>query len=291
MKASAIAPTPSIKAVVMEQLRVVGLALRREGLVLCAGLVAFLLIQPFVEDVAPEGRPLVVDPADLGYVAVLVALVAPLGVWKGERPFGESQLWTVPVDHARHARLKIAAGWVWLMAVVTFGYLAIVLAVNLSGGMVGMDETRLLIADPGLARSGVAGPLPGEPWSTQPWQWVLPFTAATAVYLAASAFLIGLRRPVMWGVSCWLAFLGVGSLAESGRVPWVRTAADTIFYLFDLLGSGGSEAARMSVLVDGEWVRAWARLPTLGSWAAATAMWLGLTGVAVWAASARHREG
>jgi hypothetical protein len=120
---------------------------------------------------------------------------------------------------------------------------------------------------------------------------MLPFTAATAAYLAASAFLIGLRRPVVWCVGCWLAALGVGEIAGTGRAAWVTSAVDRLFYLLDLLGSGGSEDARMSVLVDGEWVRAWARLPTLESWAAATVIWLGLAGVAVWAASRRHREG
>jgi hypothetical protein len=270
MRESAIASVPSVQVVAMEQLRVVGLALRREGLLLCGGFLAFLLMAAFVESFQGE-MPLDVDPADLGYLGLLAGLVAPLGVWKGERFFGDSTLWIVPVDHGRHARLKIGAGWVWLMGVVAFGYLAILGAVNLAGGTVGADETRFLIADPALARSWVSGPLPSAPWSTQLWQWMIPFTAATAAYLAASAFLIGLRRPVVWGVGCWLGALAVGGLAEEGRVPWVSVAVDRVFYLVDLLGSGGSEVARVSVLVDGAWVRAWAGLPTAGSWAAATA--------------------
>jgi hypothetical protein len=276
----------------MEQFRVVGLAVRREGLLLCAGLVAAAFGGQLMEDFSPPSRPLVVDPSDLGLLAVLVALVAPIGVWKGERLFGESPLWTVPVQHALHARLKIASGWVWLMAVIAFGYLVIIAAVLLAGGTVGGDETRMLATDVDAAEAGIAGSLTPTPWSTQLWQWTLPFTAATPVYLAASAFLIGLRRPVVWAAGCWLGVIALGEVAGSDRLGWVTSATDTVVYLFDLLGSGGTQSAQLYVpLAPGEGIRAWSRLPTMGSWAAATMMWLGLAGAAAWAASSRHREG
>jgi hypothetical protein len=249
----------------------------------------FGLVIAAVEDL--QGQRVALDPEVLGYLAILLALVAPLGVWKGERLFGESELWTAPVDHARHARLKIISGWMWLMGMVALGLLAIVSAVVLGGGSVGVDETRLLVSDPVLARSG-GGQITPVPWSTPSWQWMLPFTASTATYLAASAFLIGIRRPVLWGVGCWLAFLAFGLLSANAGIAWLNATTETVVYLFDLLVSGGSESAQTVVLLDsGQRVLGWSRLPSMESWAAATAMWLGLAGIAVWAASGRHREG
>ncbi|MGE0159029.1 MAG: hypothetical protein AB7T31_06410 [Gemmatimonadales bacterium] len=289
MRDSARAAIPSMKVVAMEQLRVVGLAIRREALLLCAGLATFGTIVAVAEDL--QGQGVMLEPEVLGYLAVLVALVAPLAVWKGERLFGESEIWTMPVDHARHARLKIIAGWVWLMAMVSVGLLAIVSSVWLYGGALGVDETRVLVSDPVLARSG-GGEITRVPWTSPLWQWALPFTASTAAYLAASAFLVGIRRPVAWGVGCWLAFLAFGLLSASGGIAWLTATVETVVYLFDLLASGGSESAQTLVLLDsGERVLGWTRLPTMGSWAAATAMWMALVGAAAWLATGRHREG
>ena len=290
MKETTIARAPSTKAVAMEQLRVVGLAVRREGLLLCTGLVIFGLIVAAVEDL--QEQRVALEPEVLGYLAVLVALVAPLGVWKGERFFGESELWTLPVEHARHARLKIASGWVWLMVVVTFGVLVMAAGVLLVGGSLGVDETRLLVTDPDAPRFGATGPLVEARWVTQPWQWVGPFTAATAVYLASSAFLVGLRRPLYWAAGCWLAALAAGEVSSVDRLVWLASPINTVVRWFDLLASGGSESAQTLALLDsGERVRAWTDLPTMGSWAAATVIWLALASAAVWAGTRRHREG
>jgi hypothetical protein len=112
------------------------------------------------------------------------------------------------------------------------------------------------------------------------------------VYLAASAFLLGLRRPLYWAIGLWLFALGVGALSDVDRLAWLTSAVDTVVGWFDLLASGGSESAQTLALLDsGERVRAWTRLPTMGSWAAATTMWLALACGAVWAATRRHRQG
>jgi len=176
-----------------------------------------------------------------------------------------------------------------LMAVIAFGLLMIVLGVSLAGGTAGVDETRLLVVNPELARGGPAGRLTEVRWTSQAWQWVLPFTAATAVYLAASAFLIGFRRPLVWGVGCWLFVLGVVSLAEE-RIAWATTTVDGVGHALNLLLSGGSASASV-LLESGERVRGWTRLPAIEGWAAATAMWLALTGAAAWTATGRNREG
>jgi hypothetical protein len=287
MKEATIVRTPSTKVVAMEQLRLVGLAIRREALLLCAGLVIFAMMVAIAEDL--QGQQVDLEPEILGYLALLLAVVTPLGVWKGEKLFGDSQLWTMPVDHARHARLKILSGWVWLMAMITLGLLGIVSSMWLIGGSIGVDETRLLVADPAQARLGL-GEITRVQWSTPPWQWMVPFTAATAGYLAASAFLVGLRRPVHWGIACWLAFLAFGLLSASG-IGWLATAAESVVYAFDLLGSGGWESSQAVVLLDsGERVVGWTRLPTMGSWVAATAMWLALASGAAWAATRRRRD-
>jgi hypothetical protein len=193
------------------------------------------------------------------------------------------------VKHALHARLKIAAGWVWLMAVVGFGLLMFVSSVKLAGGVVGVDETRLFVVNPELARGGPAGPLTEVRWTSQLWQWTLPFTAATAVYLAASAFLIGFRRPVVWGVGLWLGLLVIGGVAEEGGIEWVTTTTNSIGFALELMASGGERSTSV-LLESGERVRGWTQFPSEGGWAAATSMWLALAAAAAWAASARHRE-
>lgn len=280
-----------VRVAALEQMRVVGLAIRRETLLLCGAMVAFATVGPYLEEFSTPQNPLIVDPSDLGYLAILVALVAPIGVWKGERFFGESPLWMAPVDQALHARLKIFSGWVWLMAVIAFGYAVIVVTILAVGGSIGADETRLLATDVAAARAGATEVLVPTAWSTQLWQWTLPFTAATPVYLAASAFLVGLRRPVIWGAGIWIGLITLGEFSDSERLPMVAWVINGLVYLFDMLGTGGTQTAQISVPVaPGEWTRAWAGLPTAGPWVSATVGWLALAILAVWAATRRSRE-
>jgi hypothetical protein len=273
----------------MEQLRVVGLAVRREGIALASFVALWLLIIPQLVDWSPEGIPTYVDPADIGYLAVLLGLITPIGVWKGESLFGESQLWSLPVDHALHARLKVVAGWVWLMALVVFGLLSFRLFLELIDAST--VQTRWVVANP-ADPFGPTTPRVSVQWSAPLWQWMLPFSAATAGYLAGSALLLGLRRPLYWAAGIWLALIGLAEISGIERFTRAERLADSAVYAFDLLASGGSQYAHVYTRMDsGELVTGWSRLPTPGVWVVGTTAWLALAGAAVWAASSRRREG
>ena len=184
---------PAMKAVWGEQLRVVGLAIRREGtlaaLVLALGslaLIAFSRMPVLQAMVDGEVGQLVFDPGEppWGFFAVLAALLLPFVAWKGERRFGDTPLWSMPVDHRRHALLKVAAGWVWLLAILSAALVWVTLTVLASGGTLGVDEVRLLVLDPAGAAAGTPGAMESVNWTTPWWEWALPFTSATAAYLA-----------------------------------------------------------------------------------------------------------
>ena len=104
-------PTPRWRDVLLEQIRVLGFALRWETLAFAA----FLGIGTFVilADI-PGGRS-GFDSTETFHTP-LVAFLFPFAVWKGEARFGAAFLWTLPVERRRLALAKVFAGWVWLMA-------------------------------------------------------------------------------------------------------------------------------------------------------------------------------
>ena len=294
MSATTVGRTPSPSAVAVEQTKVVGLAMRWELLATGALLLCGLLAIPFVNmfETYVDGEPATsLNPADLGILAAIVALVTPLGVWKGESRFGESRLWTLPVDHARHARMKVAAGWLWLMAVTAVGLLAVIaMALMLDDGALGIDVTRTLVVDPAGAAAGLPDALREVVWSTPWWQWLIPFTAATAAYLAATALWVGMKHPLWWAGGIWL-FLQVSAVVAELDVAGFRGIFDAFFGSLDAVVTGGGDTLRSTVrLPTGERVRAWTAMPAFGRWAWITLGWTLAGLVAVWGATARHRE-
>lgn len=283
---------PGARAVVMEQTRAVGLAARRE-LLAAGGLLVALLLALTIIGLAPGlavqldvDGPIILNPEDgLGYMAVIVGLVFPFAVWKGEASFGDTQLWTLPFDRQRHALIKVGAGWAWLMGLIAAGVLCLVLGVLVAGGSVGESGTRLLFVD----GAGTTQPVP---WSTPWWQWIMPFTAASAAYLLVSALTLGTERPWLWAAGAWLLFLGLAVAAEEGGVAWLEAPFRVVLESFELAASGITDTLRGRVIVPGDRaIFGWWGLPSFGRWAAATAGWLGLGLVGVWAAAWRHREG
>jgi hypothetical protein len=284
---------PAAGAVVAEQMRAVGLATRRE-LLAVAGLLVLLLLTLSVIGLMPSIRvqvdadlPLILNPEDLGYLALMVGVVFPLAVWKGETPFGDTQLWSLPVDRPRHALVKVGAGWAWLMGLVAVGLLFLCAGILVSGGYLGVGGTRLLIVDP------AAGTTAATPWSTPWWQWVLPFTAASTAYLFATALVLGTEHPWRWAAAAWFLFVAVGVVAEEGGIVWLEGAFRFVFLEgFDFVASSGVETLRGRVQVPGDRpIFGWYGLPTLGRWASVTAGWMGVGLMGVWVAAARHREG
>lgn len=287
MTDSTVDRIPPMKAVWIEQFRVVGLAIRREGalaaLALVLGsvvLIAFSRMPALQAIVNEEMAELVFDPNESGggFVAVLVALLLPLVVWKGERRFGDTPLWSMPVDHRRHALLKVAAGWVWLLAILGAALAWVALTVLASGGVMGVDEVRLLLHDPAGAAAGTPGAVESVNWTTLWWEWALPFTSASAAYLLASTLMLATARPLFWAAGLWVAgavVLGAGDIWDIG---WIQRTTEFVAWYI------GGDSFTQGVQLPTGGREAWTLLPTAGMWMASSAVWisLGLAGV-VWA--------
>lgn len=293
MTESTVDRIPPVKAVWIEQLRAVGLAIRREGalaaLALVLGsvvLIAFSRMPALQAIVNEEMAELVFDPRESGggFVAVLIALLLPLVVWKGERRFGDTPLWSMPVDHRRHTLFKVAAGWVWLLAILSAALVWVTLTVLASGGTLGVDEVRLLVLDPAGAAAGTPGAMESVNWTTPWWEWALPFTSATAAYLVASTLMLATRRPLFWAAGLWVAGGVVLGIADFRDIDWIQRASDFVAWYI-----GGDSFTRGMQLPSGG-REVWTLLPTARMWTASSALWIGLGLVGVLGASGRARN-
>jgi hypothetical protein len=158
-------PTPRARDVVREQVRVVGLGLLRQALVLA--IVLGIVTVVIATDIARGNAATWFDSEEWSPIG-LVAFLLPFAVWRTDRPFGPAFFWTLPVDRRRLALARVFAGWVWLMTA---------LAVFVSWQLA-------LAALSGVARA-----------ETVPF---IAFPGATALYLLGSAVVLGLRHPLRW---------------------------------------------------------------------------------------------
>lgn len=295
---------PSLKTVVTEQVRVVGLAVRRQviAVTLLIGIPTLLMVAfvtvpglgRLVVD-SSELRGLNLDPAEgWGILGALVGALSPLAVWKGEQIFGDTQLWLMPVARRRHALIKVGAGWVWLMGAAGALFLLLVLAALLTGGTFGGEETRLFVPDPAALIAGQVHP-DSVTWTTRWWLWVLPFTTATVAYLLASALLLGTRHPWKWLGGGLLAFAFIGMATRS---PVIDNTIGALLHALmvhplgiDSLLTGGLGTLATSMrLPSGDLARIWTGLPSAGRWAGATLLWTGIGAACLYGALFRHRE-
>jgi hypothetical protein len=288
--------TPPLRAVLREQVRAVGYALRRPAIAAAALVTAgtlLLTIQIVREaggvDFGPEHQML---PGVLG-------LLFPIAVWHGEKRFGDGFLWTLPVDRRQHALAKVGAGWVWLMAAVAFFVLWLAALTLASGGRFLGEETRQLAsATDGVANAVYFTMTRTIRWRTQPVLWIVPFTAATGTYLLASALGLGVRHPLRWIAGVVLAFfLVVVALETTNTVRFSMGPARLVSSIYsgpyglDALLTARTESLRTEMFLgNGKRVPIWLGLPHLGQWAAATVGWMLGGLVALWAAASRHRE-
>lgn len=263
-------PAPRGRDAVLEQIRIVGLGLRREALV--AAVVLGIVTLAIASEIVRGGAGIQLD-SDASAPIGAAAFLFPFAVWRGERRFGPAFLWTLPVDRRRLALAKAFAGWVWLMAALA---------------MFGV----WLLALPLLPHVTAVPPAAVPP----SLRWLAPFTGATAMYLLGSALVLGLRHPLRWllgtaGVLCLLAVLnealGHTANGELRIVAWsgvLRWAVYGPYGLYTLLSSSGFFAAAEDAAA------VWQKLPHLARWAATTFLWLGAGLAALWAAASRHGE-
>ncbi len=287
--------TPAFRAVWREQLHVVGLSIQREVVIAAALLGLFCLAGvvlarfPALLALMGEGSlaDFRLDPAEpgLGLIGVFAALLLPLIVWKGERPFGDTPIWSLPVDHRRHALTKVAVGWVWLMVILGGAFLCVVLATLAGGGALGADEVRQLITDGAAFSDGEAGATRGVAWTTPWWEWVQPFTAATAAYMLASALLLATAYPYRWAVVLYVLGAVPFLVLEFFEIDSLQRGVDLFAWFI-----GAEDFVRFVRLPTGEFARGWLSLPTMGMWIASAAFWISVGVACVVAASSRVRD-
>lgn len=294
MTQTALHPTARPRAVLVAQIRAVGLTLggpARVVMVLVGVgtllIAAELLAGGDAIDFHPEHQAL---PGLLG-------LVFPIGVWRGEQRFGAGFLWTLPVDRRLHALAKVFAGWVWLMGTVAFFVLWLLALALLSGGTVFAEEVLRVLPSVAIPAPGTLDPSAVRDlrWTARPLLWLAPFTGATGTYLLASALTLGPRHPLRWIVGAVLGLVllvAAGDASESLlliEAP-LRSLMRGPFGL-DALLTARTESLQVAVTFStGETVVVWQALPDLRQWGMATLIWSGIGLVALGAAVSRHRE-
>jgi hypothetical protein len=290
-------PTPRLREVLREQVRVVGLALRLPAAVAAALFVAATVLA--AADAVRGGGALGFHPQQL-LLPGLAGLLLPVGVWMGEDRFGGGFFWTLPVDRSRHALARVCAGWVWLMAAVAFFVLWLLALALLSGARPMAVETLRLLPAFSVPDPVALDPrsLRMVPWTPEPLLWLVPFTAATAAYLLASALALGSRHPLWWIVGSVLGVFVLSGVADATGSRWLLDEPPRVLrslflgpYGLDSVLSARTELLKVgTTLTTGEKVVVWRGLPDVGHWAAATLLWTGAGLLALWAASSRHRE-
>lgn len=296
MMHTAVRSTPRLRDVVAEQIRTVGLTLRLPAVAAAAlfALATLLMAAAFLR----HGGEIDFQP-EQWILPGMTGLLLPIGVWRRERPFEAGLFWTLPVDRRRHALARVAAGWVWLMVGVALFVLWLLALALFSGGSILAGEVIRYV--PSLAeRPGTIDPasvqaLHREP---EPLLWLVPFTAATAAYLAASALALGLRHPLRWIAGTILAFFLINGIGVVVASDWLASAPARLLtwllygrYGLDVVLVAGTDSLTTPVtLSTGEHVEVWRGLPDPGRWAVATLLWIVAGVAALWAAASRHRE-
>jgi hypothetical protein len=278
MDTSLLHPLPRRGAVLREQLRTVGLSLRREAVLVGGGMGALSAWILAVNAQSPSSTIALAPNAMVP--AVLVALFAALAVWKAEDPARRGYHWSMPVDHAGHALSKALSGWVWLMAAVSayMGWLGVMALAT--GGDIGVER---LWGEHGREFHAVAA-----------WRWLVPFVAATILYLFGTALALASRHPWRWlgGAAVGYVFLLAWTAALNGGGTPLHDGIEAAW--------GGRYGLRTAITglvarpgaygANGMFAGSWGMLPSFGAWVSASALWLaGALGVATLAARRQPR--
>lgn len=273
-------PVPPMRDVLVEQVRVVGLSLRWLSLAALALLAVSSAI--VLTEVLAAGRTIDFSPEQV-MVPGPAALLLPVFVWRHEERFGSAFLWTLPVDRRRHALAKVFAGWVWLMAAVAVFVLWLLALSLVTGDRILATETRGFLPVTPFPEPGTFDrqAIRSVRWAPQPLLWLVPFTAATAGYLLASAVTLGPRHPLRWVIGTVLAFFLLVGLADATGSRWLLNAPNEILrplligpYGLDTVFTARTDFLKVgTTLSTGESVIVWRGLPQLGEWALATLLW------------------
>jgi hypothetical protein len=292
------APQPRLRDVLLEQIRVTWIALRRPALV-GVGLAAVATTVALPTLI--RGGPLHINGWPTWLPGITGALL-PIAVWGRDERFGPGFLWTLPIDRRRHAFVKIIAGWIWLMGgVVVFLSWLFVMA-RMTGEGVLPATINVFVSN--LPPTGPVDPatLRAVHWDPGPLMGVVAFAGATACYLLGSALILGTRHPLRWviGVALlWALTAVVGEpVGTQFDIGWLVGAPERLMQLLvgsryglDALLTARSESLSASAtLTTGKPMRVWFGVPDLADWAVATVIWTGLGAILLWVAVSRHGE-
>ena len=280
----------SFGALLSGQVRAVGLALVREGML--AGIVLAAICFASLMMAQRFDEQLILEPGLL-QPAVGVAMLLPFAAWKGDPAFGRAYLWALPVRRQEAAVAKVLAGAAWLMVAMFVTFLALSAVAIATGGSLGVSEVRLVNTGSGFATPARIA------WTTPFWMWLTPFASALILYLWFSAALLGLRHPLRWlagvVVGVPLVTILIVRIGPSGAVePILQQIGDALWggtFGIDFVLNGGETT--LAEAIDrsdrDRWVL-WSALPDAGRWAAATLFWLSAASLAVALALRRHWE-
>ena len=180
-------PLPSLGTAFRAQVRVMGINHRWEllgvtvlSLLLAVGIGSSIAHQlerqmdrqPDMVDVEGFREAFSVLPGAVVPLLLLAALWA-LTTWRHDRPSQRGYLLAAPIDRRLHQAVRIAAGWVWLMAATLVCLLALALFTTLVGASA--TFVRDLLA-----------------WGA------LPFLGETLAYLSASVLSLLSDHPAWW---------------------------------------------------------------------------------------------
>jgi len=277
MDTTLLHPLPRRGAVLREQLRTVGLSLRREAVLAGGGMGALSAWILAVNARSPSSTIALVPDAMVP--AVLVALLAALLVWKGEDPARRGYHWSLPVDHADHALAKALSGWAWLMAAIG-GYVAwLGLMALATGGDLGVES-----------RWGMHGRVYDD---VAAWRWLVPFAGATILYLFGTALALASRHPWRWlgSAAVGYVFLAAWTAVLDGRRTPLHSMLQAVW--------GGTYGLRTALTglapLPGAYhphglfyAGSWGIAPSPGAWIGAAALWT--AGALAVATLAAHRQ-
>lgn len=230
-------PVPGWRAVLREQLAASGLALRREGMAILGFALLFTFMLGWLQ-MSDGPAEIPVDVRD-GIPAVLLALLVPLALWKGEGPARRGYHQAMPVGRGGHAIARGIAGLAWTLAGVAafFAWIG-VLAASTGGAVL----------------------------ETEPWQWLAPFVGATAMYLLASALTLAVSHPWRWLGAGAVAIFFVPSFHQSD-------ARDAASRFFDRLLFGQFGLSTLATGLVRSRAAPWV-VPDAGRWLASAGVWL-----------------
>lgn len=287
--APAAHPVPHAPAVIAEQLRAVGRHIRREVL----GLGILLLVMAgtlLAAHATIPGHRSDFQFAEMALAACLLALFAPLAVWRGEEPSRRAYFWSLPVERGSHTLLKVLAGWAWLMAVVGGFLLVIALLARATDGALSLGPALLPLRELPEGTERTMADVFHHPWPMAPWQWLAPFAGATVMYLLGSILVLSTDHPWRWIAGLLFGAMLVAALGTELGGRTVQAVAEGPYGLA-LLVTGGREALGLPVRAPtGQVLEVSAFVPDPAGWARAAALWTALSLAGVLAAAFRHQE-